>query len=344
MKALRFHGPQDIRYEELPDRELGPDEALLAPRAVGICGTDLEIYEGTMFYFTAGMAGWPVIPGHEWSAEVLAIGKNVTNVKPGDKVVGECTVACGQCEMCRLGYYNECPNRRETGILHLNGAFADRMYYPSSFLHKFEKLTFEEAALVEPTAVSVWGTKLVEVNPSDQVAVIGPGPIGLQALQAARAYGARRVVMIGRRESRLRLAKTLGADEVISVQNDNWLDEVKRVTDGRLFDVVLEASGNPQVSEDFMKITRPRGRISVMGLFNSQMGKIDLDAFVVGNITLQGSLGSPGVWAETISLMERGLIQARPLISHRFSLQEVEDAFSLMKDRSSDVVKISLQP
>jgi 2-desacetyl-2-hydroxyethyl bacteriochlorophyllide A dehydrogenase len=344
MKALRFHGPKDLRYEDLPDRELGPDEALLAPRSVGICGTDLEIYQGTMFYFTAGMAKWPVTPGHEWSAEVLAVGKNVKNVQPGDKVVGECTVACGQCEMCRLGFYNECPNRRETGILHLDGAFADRMYYPASFLHKFERLSFEEAALVEPTAIAVWGTKLVNVNPSDQVAVIGPGPIGLQALQVARAYGARRVVMIGRRESRLNLAKELGADEVIDVRTQDLAAEARHVTDGRLFDVVIEASGNPQVTEQFMKITRPRGRISVMGLFNSQMGKLDLDAFVVGNITLQGSLGSPGVWAETINLLERGMVKAKPLITHRFALKDVTSAFELMQDRSSDVVKISLQP
>ena len=215
MKALRIHGPKDIRYEDLPDRALGPDEALLAPRAVGICGTDLEIFQGTMFYFTSGMAQWPVILGHEWSAEVLAVGENVTEVKPGDKVVGECTVSCGHCEMCRLGRYNECPNRRETGILNLDGAFSDRMYYPASFLHQFDKISYEEAALTEPTAVAVWGTKLVEVNPSDTVAVMGPGPIGLLAMQVARAYGARRVVMIGRRASRLKLAEELGADEII---------------------------------------------------------------------------------------------------------------------------------
>ncbi|MCC7355047.1 MAG: zinc-binding dehydrogenase [Anaerolineae bacterium] len=344
MKALRFHGPKDIRYEELPDRELGPDEALLAPRAVGICGTDLEIYQGSMFYFTSGLARWPVIPGHEWSAEVLAVGERVQNVKPGDKVVGECTVACGRCEMCRLGFYNECPNRQETGILNLDGAFADKMYYPASFLHKFEKMSFEEAALVEPTAVAVWGTKLVNVTPADTVAVLGPGPIGLLAMQVARAYGARRIAMVGRRETRLQLAEELGADGVINTRTQDLVQEAKRMTSGRLFDVVLEATGNPQVTEDLMKITRPRGRISLMGLFNSQMGKIDLDALVVGNITLQGSLGSPGVWDETVSLIERGLVRCRPLITHRFALQDVAEAFVLIQDRTSDVVKVSLRP
>lgn len=344
MKALRIHGPKDLRYEELPDRPLGPDEALLAPKAVGICGTDLEIFQGTMFYFTAGMAKWPVILGHEWSAEVLAVGENVTEVKPGDKVVGECTVACGHCEMCRLGRYNECPNRRETGILNLDGAFSDRMYYPASFLHKFEKISFDEAALTEPTAVAVWGTKLVEVNPSDYVAVMGPGPIGLLAMQVARAYGARRVVMIGRRASRLQMAKDLGADEVINLREEDLVSASRRVTDGRMFDVILEATGNPEVTKDLMKITRPYGRISLMGLFNSQMGSIDLDALVVGNITVKGSLGSPGVWDETINLIERGLVNTKALITHPFPLADVPQAFELMQDRTNDVVKICLKP
>lgn len=344
MKALRIHGPKDLRYEELPDRPLGPDEALLAPKAVGICGTDLEIFQGTMFYFTAGMARWPVILGHEWSAEVLAVGENVTQVKPGDKVVGECTVSCGHCEMCRLGRYNECPNRRETGILNLDGAFSDRMYYPASFLHKFEKISYDEAALTEPTAVAVWGTKLVEVNPSDYVAVMGPGPIGLLAMQVARAYGARRVVMIGRRASRLQLAKELGADEVINLREEDLVSASRRVTDGRMFDVILEATGNPAVTSDLMKITRPYGRISLMGLFNSQMGSIDLDALVVGNITIKGSLGSPGVWDETISLIERGHVNTKALITHPFALADVPQAFDLMQDRTSDVVKICLKP
>ena len=344
MKALRIHGPKDIRYEDLPDRALGPDEALLAPRAVGICGTDLEIFQGTMFYFTSGMAQWPVILGHEWSAEVLAVGENVTEVRPGDKVVGECTVSCGHCEMCRLGRYNECPNRRETGILNLDGAFSDRMYYPASFLHRFDKISYEEAALTEPTAVAVWGTKLVEVNPSDYVAVMGPGPIGLLAMQVARAYGARRVVMIGRRASRLKLAEELGADEIINLREEDLVSAARRVTDGRMFDVILEATGNPEVTKDLMKITRPYGRISLMGLFNSQMGSIDLDAMVIGNITIKGSLGSPGVWDETINLLERGLVKAKPLITHPFALNDVPQAFDLMQDRTSDVIKISLTP
>jgi L-iditol 2-dehydrogenase len=344
MKAFRIYGPHNGKYEELPDPVIGPEDALLRPRAVTVCGTDLEIYQGTMFYFTSGMAKYPIILGHEWSAEVLAVGSQVTNVKPGDKVVGECTVACGECEFCRKGWYNQCPTRRETGILNLDGGFSDRMSYPANFLHTFQNMSFEEAAMVETTAVSVYGVKLVGTGPGDYVAILGPGPIGLEALQAAKAYGARKVVVIGGRPNRQELALKLGADAVIDTRTTDLVAETLRMTDGRKFDVVIEATGNPAVCRDLMKITRPRGRISLIGLFNSQMGELDLDAFVVNNITLQGSLGSPNVWDETINLMETGRIRTAPLITERLPLSKALDVFQMMADKRPDLVKAVLLP
>jgi L-iditol 2-dehydrogenase len=344
MKAYRIYGPFDGRYEELPDPQIGPNDALLRPRAVTVCGTDLEIFQGTMFYFTSGLAHYPIILGHEWSAEVLAVGNNVKNVKPGDKVVGECTVACGECEFCRKGWYNQCPDRQETGILNLDGGFSDRMRYPANFLHTFEKMSFEEAAMVETTAVAVYGVKLVSTSPGDYVAILGPGPIGLEALQAAKAYGARKVVVIGGRPNRRELALNLGADAVIDPRTQDLVSETLKVTDGRKFDVVIEATGNPAVCRDLMKITRPRGRISLIGLFNSQIGEFDLDAFVVNNITMQGSLGSPNVWDETIAMMETGRIRTAPLITERMPLANAPLVFKMMAEKRPDLVKVVLEP
>ncbi len=344
MHAFRIYGPCDGRYEELPDPTIGPGDALLRPRAVTVCGTDLEIYQGSMFYFTSGLAHYPIILGHEWSAEVLEVGPDVRNVKPGDKVVGECTVACGECEFCRKGWYNQCPNRQETGILNLDGGFSDRMRYPANFLHRFERMSFEEAAMVETTAVAVYGVKLVGTGPGDYVAILGPGPIGLEALQAAKAYGARKVVVIGGRPNRRELALRLGADAVVDLRSQDLVQETLRLTDGRKFDVIVEATGNPAVCKDLMKIVRPRGRISLIGLFNSQAGELDLDAFVVNNITLQGSLGSPNVWDETIHLMETGRIRTAPLITDRLPLDKAPDVFQMMADKRPDLVKIVLQP
>jgi threonine dehydrogenase-like Zn-dependent dehydrogenase len=136
----------------------------------------------------------------------------------------------------------------------------------------------------------------------------------------------------------------LGADAVIDTRTTDLVAETLRLTDGRKFDVVIEATGNPSVCRDLMKITRPRGRISLIGLFNSQVGELDLDAFVVNNITLQGSLGSPNVWDETINLMETGRIRTAPLITERLPLSRALDVFQMMADKRADLVKAVLLP
>jgi L-iditol 2-dehydrogenase len=344
MRALRVYGGYDARYETLPDPQPGPEDVLVRVRAVAACGTDLEIYQGTMFYFTSGLARYPIIPGHEWSGEVLAVGERVRGLRPGDRVVGECTVACGQCEYCRLGWYNQCTRRRETGILGLDGGFAELLSAPASALHRFTGLSFEEAALCETTAVAVYAVKMAETCPGDCVAVLGPGPIGLQALQAARAYGAHRVVLIGGRASRRELALQLGADAAIDLAAGNLEQQALQASLGRKFDVVIEATGNPAVMHDLLAITRPRGRISLVGLFNSQKGELDLDALVVNNITLRGCLGSPNVWDETLQLLQSGRIRAAPLLSERRPLAQAVQVFEMMAERRPELIKAVLFP
>ncbi|MHB1355328.1 MAG: zinc-dependent alcohol dehydrogenase [Anaerolineae bacterium] len=344
MWAFRIYGPNDGRYEQVTDPIPTTDEAIVAIRAAAICGTDLEILQGTMFYYTNGLAHYPIIPGHEWSGEVLAVGSAVSYVCVGDRVVGECTVACGNCDYCRRGWYNQCPHRRETGILNLNGGFAEMMAFPASYLHKIRGITFAEASMVETTAIAVYAVQQAEVSPADRVAILGSGPVGLQALQVARAYGARRVVMIGGRESRRRLAAQLGAEVALAADDPNLADQVRSLTDGQGFDVIIEATGNPAVTDSLLTYIRPRGRVVMTGLFNSRKGQLDLDALVTNNITLRGSLGSPNVWDETIHLMEQGIVRAGPLITHCFSLADAAQAMQLLACRQPSLIKVVLTP
>jgi L-iditol 2-dehydrogenase len=344
MWAFRIYGPNDGRYELISDPIPSADEALIRIRAVAICGTDLEILLGTMFYYTNGLAHYPIIPGHEWSGEVIAVGSTVSNVQVGDRVVGECTVACGSCDDCRRGWYNLCPNRRETGILNLDGGFAELMAFPASFLHKIDGISYAEASMVETTAIAVYAIQQAKVTPADRVAILGPGPVGLQALQVARAFGARQVVTIGGRSSRRQLAEQLGAEEALATDDPDLQQRVQSLTGNRGYDVVIEATGNPTVTRSLLNYIRPHGRIVMTGLFNSQKGELDLDALVTNNITLQGSLGSPNVWDDTIHLLEMGVVRAAPLISHRFSLAEVKSAMRLMASKQPDLVKVVLTP
>ncbi len=212
MKAIRVHGPKDARYEDVPEPQAGPDDVLIRVKAAALCGTDLEFYDGTMFYITSGMTELPLIPGHEWAGEVVEIGSNVHEFDPGDRVTGECTVSCRSCANCIRGWYNQCQFRTETGLLKRDGGFAEYIVFPKYFLHKCNRMAFEEASFIEPTGIALYPTKLAQVCPEDYVAVMGPGPIGLFAVQTAKAYGARKVILVGTRDDRLDIGRQVGAD------------------------------------------------------------------------------------------------------------------------------------
>lgn len=148
MKAIRIHGPRDARYEDVPDPKPGPDDVLIKVKAVAICGTDVELFEGTMFYITPGLTKYPFIPGHEWSGEVVETGSNVTAFRQGDAVVGECSTGCRKCKRCQRGDYHLCADPSETGLLKQPGGMAEYISYPQHTLHKVDGLSYEQAAFI----------------------------------------------------------------------------------------------------------------------------------------------------------------------------------------------------
>ncbi|MCX7429323.1 MAG: alcohol dehydrogenase catalytic domain-containing protein, partial [Planctomycetia bacterium] len=226
---------------------VGPDDVLVRVRAAAICATDIELYDGTMFYLTSGMAQLPLIPGHEWSGDVVDVGSNATDFAVGDRVAGECSIGCRQCDSCRRGWYHLCRNRSETGLLKQPGAFAEYISFPRFFLHKVNELSHESAACIEPTGVALNPTKTARVCPEDYVAVMGPGTIGLFAVQTARAYGAKKVILSGCNDARLAVGKQLGADETVNVCTENLVEKVSAATNGHMVDVVIEAAGKKAV-------------------------------------------------------------------------------------------------
>jgi threonine dehydrogenase-like Zn-dependent dehydrogenase len=344
MNAIRYYGPRDVRYEEVAMPQVGPDDVLVRVRAAGLCGTDLEVYDGVMFYFTSGMTYTPITPGHEWAGEVEALGSNVTEFEIGDRVTGECSVGCLKCSYCTRGWYNQCPNRTETGLLNREGGFAEYISFPKYFLHKCNRMEFDEASFIEPTGVALYATKLAQTCPEDYVAVMGPGPIGLFAVQTARAYGARKVVLVGTRESRLRAGRELGADVTVNVREDDLVKAVREATNGHMVDVVIEAVGKPAVWDDIASIIAPRARVAMTGLFAGQKCAVDFDPLVVNNISILGSLGGPNCWDEAIDLHERGAITAGPMITHRLPLARFVEGVEIMRNRTDDAIKVVLEP
>jgi len=344
MKAIRYHAPGDCRYEEIPTPAPGPDDVLVRVRAAGICATDLEVQDGTMFYFTAGMTRVPIIPGHEWAGEVVEVGKNVREFKPGDRVTGECSVGCRQCAYCRKGWYNQCPFRTETGLLNRDGGFAEYIVMPRFNTHHCDDISIEAAATIEPTGIALYPTKLAGVCAADNVAVIGDGAIGLYMVQTARAYGARLVILVGSRPERLAIGRELGADHALAHREENAAGQVRELTQGHGVDVVLEAVGKPGVWPIIAGILAPRARVMMTGLFAGATCPVLFDPLVVNNVTIQGTVGAPNCWSECIDLHRRGLVRADPIVTHRLPLRDFDQGIGLARHRTDGAIKVMLQP
>jgi len=197
-------------------------------------------------------------------------------------------------------------------------------------------MEFAESAFIEPTGVALYPTKLANVCPEDYVAIMGPGPIGLFAVQTAKAYGARKVILFGTREDRLEVGRKVGADITVNVRKENIVDAVKKATDGHMIDVVIEAVGKAAVWDNIASILAPRARIAMTGLFAGEKCAVDFDPLVINNVTIMGALGGPSVWAEAIDLHERGIITAKPLITHRLPLSEFSKGVEIASISSSD--------
>lgn len=332
MKAVRIHGANDVRLETIARKKPRADEVLVRVRATGICGTDVEIRDGTMPYFTRGMATYPVTPGHEWVGDVAELGPGVTGFDVGDRVVGECSVGCVKCDRCLAGRYHQCLQRTETGILNRDGGFAEYITFPALFLHRISAdIDLRAAALVEPTAIAFNGIKVGQVSPQDFVAIHGDGPIGLLLLLVARAFGAKRVAIVGATPKRLALARELGADHVFDAMR---CDVAARLAEVGLPDVSIEATGIPQAAASAIQTTRPGGRVVLQGLFGGLLlESFDLNQIVINDLSLRGALGSPNIWPDVIALIESGRVDPLKIVTNSIDLTSFEEGIRLVTSR-----------
>jgi len=344
MKAVQVKGPKVAELVELPAPKFTESEVAIDILAVGICGTDIEIIDGNMAYYTSGQANYPIVIGHEWVGAVTALGADVSGFEVGDHVVGEVSIGCRSCPQCLSGAYHRCPNRTETGVMERDGGLAEKIVCPAWSIHKISKdISVGAAALVEPTAIAYNGVRLAGVSPGKIVAIIGDGPIGLLLLQVSKAFAADKVVVIGADNERLALAATFGADAVIDSRTENVLDLVNSTLEGKLVDVVFEASGNPKGLDSAIDIASPGAIIVLQGLCGCRPPSgFDLDSIVVNDLTLRGALGSPGIWPEVVGLIESGRVDPAKIVSHDMPMSKFEDALQIVKSRKA--VKLVLRP
>jgi len=347
MKALvkikREPNAVELKEEmELP--KVGPDEALVEVKAAGICGTDLHVYDWTPWAAKAGLK-IPLIPGHEFAGRVVETGSEVKNFSIGDRVAVEPHVPCGRCFQCATGRMHICQNYKIFG-LHMDGAFAEYALVPSVCLYRLpQKASYEEGATFEPAGMAVHAVEKAQLSPGEIVAILGCGPIGLFAIQVARASGALMVIATDVNEYRLELADKVGADVSLNPGEKNFLERVGELTrDKGGVDVVIEASGAPMAMSQGLDILRKAGRMIIIGLPSKSVG-IDVSSKVVfKELTLSGVHGRTlwGTWRRTTDLLIAGRIDVKPIVTHKLPLNEFQRGFKLVREAKAGKVLFTL--
>ncbi len=344
MKAAQIQRPTEIVVKDLPTPVPGPGEVLSKVVRCGMCGTDYSIYSGEFSFVKNGMVPFPMTPGHEWSGVVCAIGSGVDAFKIGDRVVGDTCVSCGTCYECLTGRYGYCRDMRCVGTINTwDGAYAEYMLMPARHLfHLPDSVSFDNGAMVEPAATALLSVVKAEVKTGDRVLVQGTGPIGIMAAKLAKLSGASLVMITGRKEAKLRAAVNLGVDIAVNVTRESTADVAKAHGVDYGFDCVIEASGSTDLLKESLQLVRTGGVVSSVAFYERTVDAFDIDRLVFGDVTLRGVAGSLGMFMPVLKLMASGMLDLTPLITARYSLDEVPAAMCDMKMRNEDRIKFMI--
>jgi threonine dehydrogenase-like Zn-dependent dehydrogenase len=338
MRAFVVHGPGRHGLSTVEDPVPGPGEVLVAPAAVGICGSDLELLDGRR---PANYVRYPVVAGHEWAGYIVAAGPAVTSLEPGTPVVAEGVRSCGTCARCGEGRTNLCTGPyAETGFTHA-GALAERMVVPAGLVHELAtNRPIASAALIEPAACVATG--LLEVGApraGSRVAVVGDGPLGLLACTLLRLSGPRELVLFGSRPPRVAYAKTFGATSAL------LRDDVAGADVHGSFDLVVDCTNVASGAASALALARRAGTVLLLGISGAGAPAVDPDVVSLGHLRVQGVFAaSRPAWQWLVSLYDAGLFDPGALITHRFTLHDVDEAFAVLGDRSAGALKVVVEP
>ena len=342
MKAVQIVGYEQAVYTDVPEPHPKPNELLVKVMRVGICHSDIEVFRQELGIYRSGGASLPIIPGHEWAGEVVEVGAEVTGFQIGDRVTGQCGIGCGKCALCQQSLGNICPERVETGVFNRDGAYAEFMVVPFTHTHHLYDLSVQEGALVEPFTVGEWICRRAGIGPGDRVGIIGTGTVGIVAAHMARLHGADQIIAFGRKPFKLDLARQMGADQAISLEEQPLGEVINQATGGKGFNVVIEAVGVPEGATLALRAAAPRARVVITGVFEGEMQTIDLNTIMPKELTVIGSLGGPQVFDDVIAMIREGRIQVKPINTHFFPLSSAPQAMSMVAGGRPDLVKAHL--
>ncbi|SNB60431.1 L-threonine 3-dehydrogenase [Thermoflexus hugenholtzii] len=316
----------------------GPGEILVNVKAASICGTDLHIYRWDPW--AQGRIRPPLIIGHEFCGEVVETGPEVDGIRVGDFISAESHVVCGRCDMCRTGKGHLCRNTRILGV-DRDGAFADFIVIPAenAWVNPPD-LPLEVAVLLENFGNAVHTAFAVDLR-ARKVLVTGCGPVGLMTIAVARAIGARMIIATDISPYRLELARRMGADHVLNPQEIDVVEAIRDLAGGEV-DVLLEMSGAPSAIREGFAVLKPGGQAALLGL---PPGPIEFDLanmVIFKGVTVHGIVGRRlwETWYEIRGLLNSGAVDLRPVVTHRFRLEEFDQAFATMASGRSGKVML----
>lgn len=336
MKASRFLGNKTFAVADLPTPHAGPGELVLRNQVCGVCGTDVHIYHGEP---GSADVNPPVVLGHEYSGEVVEVGEGVTGFAVGDHVTVDPNIYCGHCAYCQNGKKQLCPSMEAIGVTR-DGGFAQYSRIPASQAFKLEPtVPWEAAAMAEPLACCLHGIDLAGIQVGDKVCVVGGGAIGLLMVQLAKLSGASQIVLSEPNEKRRQVGLQLGANTALDPTRPDAQEAFAQVLGGGA-NVVIECVGNvPAVKSAFQFA----GKGATVLLFSVPKvdATFDLPLFDVykKELTIKGSFVNPDTHARAVALINSGKVDFGPIITHRFTLDQLPEAIAMqMSDASIKVV------
>jgi 2-desacetyl-2-hydroxyethyl bacteriochlorophyllide A dehydrogenase len=316
MEAVQITAPDTLQQVRLPRPELRHGEILIKTAYVGICGTDVHLWQGRSFYIEHGYLKYPFVFGHEYTGYVVAT-EGVDSLKPGDRVVGHCMVPCNVCDSCRKGRRHLCRNLKEVGLRYIQGAAADYVAVPAYAVTRIpDELDMKSATLVEPAVTAYHAIERANVRVDDRVAIIGTGTLGLLALQIAKLTAAS-VEMIGVEDTELEFAKTLGADRTLRPED---------VREGD-YSVVIEASGATASTGMAARLLDLGGRCSLIGVVNEPASDLLPSLITLKDLTFHGILHGLDYYLQTVNLFASRRVEPAKIIAHVGRINETSEMF-----------------
>lgn len=322
MKAVRYSEPKKFKVTELETPKPKPNQVLIKVATCGVCKTDVHIHEGEF------LSEFPLTPGHEFTGTVVEVGDDVTELQVGDRVAVDNTILCGHCYYCKRNQPLYCENFYSLGCTG-PGGFAEYVVATHDKVFHIGDLSFEEAAMIEPTACAVHGLDVINVNPGDDILMFGTGPTGIVLAQLLRHVGAANLVIVGSDPVKLNLVGRLANAKTVKMDRTDYSVHTNALSEAfpHGFDVVIDATGAVEVLQQCPQFAKFGGKIVVYGVTN------EADTMTVSpyeifrkELKLIGSFAQTHCFDRAISYIQLGIVNVKDIVTHRFSLDEFDQA------------------